>query len=156
MKTNSKGFTLIELLAVIVILAVIALIATPLIMGVIDDARKGSAKNGAYGYVKALENTVATEMIKDTTISPDSPQKEVGKVSFTPLMNDGSEGTKKKADINYKGTKPDRHSLKIVNGTVGDDSCIVVSGYGFKMSSGEWQDATNEELADLGCPQPSA
>ncbi len=64
MKSNSKGFTLIELLAVIVILAVIALIATPLIMGVIDDARKGSAKNGAYGYVKAMENTIATEMIK--------------------------------------------------------------------------------------------
>ena len=39
---KKSGFTLIELLAVIVILAVIALIATPLIMGVIDDARKGS------------------------------------------------------------------------------------------------------------------
>ena len=35
MKENNKGFTLIELLAVIVILAVIALIATPLIMGTI-------------------------------------------------------------------------------------------------------------------------
>ena len=108
MKTNSKGFTLIELLAVIVILAVIALIATPLIMGVIDDARKGSAKNGAYGYVKAMENTIATEMIKDTTISPDSPQTVVGTVSFTPLMNSGAAGTKKTANIrssqfsNYK------------------------------------------------------
>lgn len=156
MKSNSKGFTLIELLAVIVILAVIALIATPLIMGVIDDARKGSAKNGAYGYVKAFENTVATEMIKDTTISPDSPQKEVGKVSFTPLMNDGSEGEKKKADINYKGTKPDRHSLEIVNGTVGDDSCIVVSGYAFKMSSGEWVEMTDTELASSNCKVPPA
>ena len=38
---KEKGFTLIELLAVIVILAVIALIATPMIMGVIDGARKG-------------------------------------------------------------------------------------------------------------------
>ena len=156
MKSNSKGFTLIELLAVIVILAVIALIATPLIMGVIDDARKGSAKNGAYGYVKALENTVATEMIKDTTISPDSPQKEVGKVSFTPLKNDGSEGTQKKADINYKGTKPDRHSLNIVNGTVGDDSCIVVSGYAFKMSSGEWVEMTDTQLASSNCAVPPA
>ena len=149
MKTNSKGFTLIELLAVIVILAVIALIATPLIMGVIDDARKGSAKNGAYGYVKAFENTVATEMIKDTTISPDSPQKEVGKVSFTPLMNDGLEGTKKKADINYKGTKPARQSLKIVNGTVGCGSTITISGYSFKMDQNkEWVDSTTE----VTCP----
>ena len=146
MKTNSKGFTLIELLAVIVILAVIALIATPLIMGVIDDARKGSAKNGAYGYVKALENTIATEMIKDTTISPDSPQTEVGKVKFTPLMNSGEEGAKKTADINYKGTKPDRHNLVITNGTVGENSTITISGYSFKMdANGEWQEDTATE-----------
>ena len=37
---KSKGFTLIELLAVIVILAVIALIATPLIMGTITKAKR--------------------------------------------------------------------------------------------------------------------
>ncbi len=141
---KKSGFTLIELLAVIVILAVIALIATPLIMGVIDDARKGSAKNGAYGYVKAMENTIATEMIKDTTISPDSPQTEVGKVTFTPLMNSGAAGTKKKADINYKGTKPDRHNLVITNGTVGNGSCIVVSGYGFKMENNEWMEMNAE------------
>ena len=156
MKTNSKGFTLIELLAVIVILAVIALIATPLIMGVIDDARKGSAKNGAYGYVKALENTVATEMIKDTTISPADTQTTVGQVVFKKLANNGTTSTTEGKTINYKGTSPDRHKLKIVNGTVGDDSCIVVSGYGFKMSSGEWQDATNEELNTIGCPNTGA
>ena len=38
------GFTLIELLAVIVILAVIALIATPVILGIIDDAKKVRSK----------------------------------------------------------------------------------------------------------------
>ena len=37
---KSKGFTLIELLAVIVILAVIALIATPLIMGTITKPKE--------------------------------------------------------------------------------------------------------------------
>ena len=36
---KNKGFTLIELLAVIVILAIIALIATPIILGIINDAR---------------------------------------------------------------------------------------------------------------------
>ena len=35
MKEKNKGFTLIELLAVIVILALIALIATPIILNVI-------------------------------------------------------------------------------------------------------------------------
>ncbi len=36
---NKKGFTLVELLAVITILAVIALITTPIIFGVIEDSR---------------------------------------------------------------------------------------------------------------------
>ena len=48
-----KGFTLIELLAVIVILAVIALIATPLVMHVIDDSKKAALKDSAYGVLEA-------------------------------------------------------------------------------------------------------
>ena len=48
MKSNQKGFTLIELLAVIVILAVIALIATPLVMGVINRARENAAIDSVY------------------------------------------------------------------------------------------------------------
>ena len=55
---NKKGFTLIELLAVIVILAIIALIATPQILGVIETARVGSAESSALGYVDAVEKQV--------------------------------------------------------------------------------------------------
>ena len=46
---NKKGFTLIELLAVIIILAVIALIATPIVLNVIESARKSANKDSAYG-----------------------------------------------------------------------------------------------------------
>ena len=42
---KKNGFTLIELLAVIVILAIIALIAVPIIMNVINEAKKGAAKD---------------------------------------------------------------------------------------------------------------
>ena len=41
---KKKGFTLVELLAVIVILAIIALITTPLILNVIENAKKGNYK----------------------------------------------------------------------------------------------------------------
>jgi type IV pilus assembly protein PilA len=51
-----KGFTLIELLAVIVILAVIALIATPIILGIIDDTKKSAFKDSAYGISQAAKN----------------------------------------------------------------------------------------------------
>ena len=40
-----KGFTLIELLAVIIILAIIALIATPIILNVVEDARISAGKS---------------------------------------------------------------------------------------------------------------
>ena len=54
-----KGFTLIELLAVIVILAIIALIATPIILGIINDARKESNERSAELYASAVRNAIA-------------------------------------------------------------------------------------------------
>jgi len=62
---NKKGFTLIELLAVIVILAIIALITAPIILGVIENARKDSAKDKAWGTIKAVELAYAQDQVKD-------------------------------------------------------------------------------------------
>ena len=55
---EKKRFTLIELLAVIVILAIIALIATPIILNIIEDSRREAAKDSAYGYIKSIENYI--------------------------------------------------------------------------------------------------
>ncbi|MDD3392981.1 MAG: prepilin-type N-terminal cleavage/methylation domain-containing protein, partial [Bacilli bacterium] len=63
MRTNKKvgkGFTLIELLAVIVILAIIALIATPLIMNIISEAKKGAFEDSSYAIIAAAEQGYAT------------------------------------------------------------------------------------------------
>ena len=56
---KDEGFTLIELLAVIVILAIIALIATPIILGIINDAKKQSNQRSAELYLKAAELAIA-------------------------------------------------------------------------------------------------
>ena len=53
-----KGFTLIELLAVIVILAVIALIATPIILNIVEDSKKSAATNSAQLYVDGLTKQI--------------------------------------------------------------------------------------------------
>ena len=50
-----KGFTLIELLAVIVILAIIALIATPIILGIINDAREEAEERTAELVASSVE-----------------------------------------------------------------------------------------------------
>ena len=62
---NKKGFTLIELLAVIVILAIVALIATPLILNVIEESRKNAFKNSAYGLIEAVELDYAKDIMED-------------------------------------------------------------------------------------------
>ncbi len=53
---NTKGFTLIELLAVIVILAIILLIAMPIVLDVINEARRGAFQSTGHGLVKTAEN----------------------------------------------------------------------------------------------------
>ena len=54
MRKNSKGFTLVELLAVIVILAIIALITTPIILNVIEKSRQNAAVDKAWGTIDAV------------------------------------------------------------------------------------------------------
>lgn len=66
---NKRGFTLIELLAVIILLTVIALIATPAIINIIENARKKAFENSAYGvleglrldYIERTANTTSAE-----------------------------------------------------------------------------------------------
>ena len=62
-KAFSSGFTLIELLAVIVILALISLIAIPLIMNVIESSRKGAYTESLRNLIKAVEYYEAREEI---------------------------------------------------------------------------------------------
>ena len=63
MKNNDKGFTLIELLAVIVILAIIALITTPIILNLIENSRKSAAENKAYGVIDAVRLAYTQDQI---------------------------------------------------------------------------------------------
>lgn len=63
---NKKGFTLIELLAVIVVLAIIALIATPLVMNTITKAQEGADLRSVEGYAKAVEAAYYEGQITET------------------------------------------------------------------------------------------
>ena len=51
-----KGFTLIELLAVIVVLAIVALIATPIILNVIEESKESANLRSVEGYANAVKN----------------------------------------------------------------------------------------------------
>lgn len=96
-----KGFTLIELLAVIVILAIVALIATPLILNVIDDSRKSAFKNTAYGIIEAAEIGYAQSIF-------DGSEREA-----TFIYEDGIEYGPNGKSLDYKGAKPKNGVVKI-------------------------------------------
>lgn len=82
MKSN-KGFTLIELLAVIVILAVIALITTPIVLGIINDAKEAANLRSVEAYAKALEYGVVQYEYKNNGELPKTYDDIKEFVSYT-------------------------------------------------------------------------
>lgn len=102
---NKKGFTLIELLAVIVILAIILLITTPLILGVIKDARKGAFQNSAYGIMTAAENKYMLNELKGNDGDFTSIYKNY-------ILDKGS-------SLDYKGVNPKDGTIAVIKGKVG-------------------------------------
>lgn len=125
MKMNKKGFTLIELLAVIVILAIIALIATPLILGVIDEAKQGAARSSAYGYAKAIETHLLIEAMDNTAVN-------LSDDNFTD------------ATIEINGTAPTAVDVSVYNGAVVGGT-MVVDGY--VLTFGENGQITNTSVS---------
>mgnify|MGYP000228459791 CR=1 FL=1 len=124
MKEKNKGFTLVELLAVIVILALIALIATPIILNVINDAKKQAAKDSAYGYMDAVEKYIVSSELEDKSIQD-------GTYRVEELNSMG---------VSVKGSTPDNGNIEIKNSSVksydiGIDGYVVRNGKVDKVST---------------------
>ena len=124
MKEKNKGFTLVELLAVIVILALIALIATPIILNVINDAKKQAAKDSAYGYMDAVEKYIVSSELEDKSIQD-------GTYRVEELNSMG---------VSVKGSTPDNGNIEIKNSSVksydiGIDGYVVRNGKVEKVST---------------------
>ena len=100
-----KGFTLIELLAVIVILAIIALIATPLVLKYIQSSRDNARLRSAENYLNAVEKAVVNQNMQGKKFSPN-----VCNVKDEKLYCDGI-----LLDVSIKGVKPDNGSVITFN-----------------------------------------
>ena len=82
-----QGFTLIELLAVIVVLAIIALIATPIVMNTIESSKKGATMESVRNMVHAAELYFISENprygklnLLDDKLDYDGQKPELGEV----------------------------------------------------------------------------
>lgn len=112
---KKRGFTLLELLAVIVIIAVVALITIPMILNVIEEARKNSYKESAMGYVDAIEKKIVKEQLKNTntdytgeySINKETITKKNENAALIPILDTIS------LKLKIKGTLPDKGNVEI-------------------------------------------
>ena len=114
---RKKGFTLIELLAVIVVLAVIALIATPIVLNLINNARIGAAEQSVTGYVKAVENTIIKSMVKEEPVQD-------GNYKYNSL------------EVDISGKRPTSGKYTVKNGKV-ESGNFCVDGYYIEYKNGQ-------------------
>ena len=125
-----KGFTLIELLAVIVVLAIIALIATPIVMNTIKNAKKGAAERTADNYIKQVETTIAEKKLENNPLTD-------GPYTIDENGNLTGNGLTESVTIDMSGTKPSGGTVKISNG--------LVSKEGTTMTVGDYDVKYNQE-----------
>ncbi len=143
MRTNKKGFTLIELLAVIVILAIIALIATPIVLNIIAKARKSAAQDSLYGVISAAKTTYMSTLLDADQINLPTTVTCIGTGSDPACTFDQTDPATSKAwRVNFSGTIPTSGSFTInaegnvedVTMTAGDkDTGIWVNGFQCKV-----------------------
>ncbi|MBP3461520.1 MAG: type II secretion system protein [Bacilli bacterium] len=107
---RKKGFTLVELLAVIVILSVIALIAIPLILNIVSDAKKSALKDSTYTLVKAAENYLSMEQIHGKEI--DWKTNKITNEKYISFNLSNEEDVKK---LSVKGKIPKKGRVEITN-----------------------------------------
>ena len=122
MKTNTKGFTLIELLAVIVILAIIALIASPIILGIIQNAREASQARSVEQFASAIQDAVA-EVMYDTNYGGGDVTVDTKTGVVTADAATGSTKIEKKPT--YSGSSVTCESITYANGFLNMKGCSV-------------------------------
>ena len=111
-----RGFTLIELLAVIVILAIISLIAVPIVINIINGSKYESQKRSIDHYAEALKQSAADYQLK-------SNKKVEGKFNTT----DGKTLTREDITLNvdYKGNVVCNRIVVNKDGSIYLSECIV-------------------------------
>ena len=120
---KKRGFTLIELLAVIVVLSIIALIATPIVMNTIENVKKGAAEISAQNYIKAVDTTIATSVINKKKVS-DGTYSINGEGNLTGAgLPDGQ------LVIEANGNRPTSGTVTIVDGSVSTSKKLKIGNY---------------------------
>ena len=126
MKNKKNGFTLIELLAVIIVLAIIALIATPIIFNVIENEKIKSIENSCYEVIDGVRTKYAEGLLN----SEDGTVKSKGNV--TEITVSGEQPIAGIWEID-NSSNPDNRGIKIKDvkfASMKDYTCTNVNSDG--------------------------
>lgn len=163
---NKKGFTLIELLAVIVILAIIALIATPVILNMVKNAKKSAARSSSLGYIDSVEKYAELSSSKDGGLPikgydekiPKTDKEFITCVYENNVWSDG-EGTSGCSKFmtsvadKTKGSKPSKANIIMnKNGKMQDGSNFTMFGY---LCTYQNNDVTCDPVSGTNNKKPS-
>ena len=80
---KNKGFTLIELLSVIIILAVIALIAAPIVLNVVDSAKVEANRDSVYGLLDGAKLYYLEGQLDINRLGIDGETNLIDKINVT-------------------------------------------------------------------------
>ena len=148
---NKKGFTLIELLAVIVILAIIAAIAIPIVLNIIDDTKEESELRSIEFYLEALELSIAQSTLDDKNIN-DGTYEIIEKGNVCLSYGEDNKTCKEKLEVEVKGEVPKSGSVVIKNNKIKEATLILKDKKILKNNKGELIYDPYEELSNIGIP----
>ena len=166
MRENYKGFTLVELLAIIVILAIIALITTPVILNVIEKSRLNAAKDKAWGTIDAVRIAYATAQTSEQEVglpyTIKYPKTSASDSSTDSSTGGGSgNGYINNAEVKASGENPTKGTVTISNnGTItanslkfGNYYCSTINGKGGKADATKMYCSRNaDDVAVVSIP----
>lgn len=140
---KKRGFTLIELLAVIVILAIVALIATPIILGIINNVRKASQERSAELYLSGVELAVVKRNLTEE-FNPSECTILSGKVTCN--INE----VETELEVEVDGDVPTNGTIKFENNKVTNGTKLQFSDFKIEIKEdGKVElDSTSKEEND--------
>ena len=102
MKRQKNAFTLIELIAVLVILAILALIIIPIVLRIINDAKRSANERSVEAFGRTVEYTMALYALNNDGNFPEACNTEE---CYTNLYDkEGNIIGKTTQDIEYTGS----------------------------------------------------